>query len=105
MGPGGGPLGGSLLSMGLGDGDLLTGSDFALNRESRGRILSFWNRGARSYFSGREGVLSLGGDVRTTMFGTDYADDTRTASPRRRGGYSEPRVAGATTHLKRTDGS
>ena len=79
-GPAGGPPGldgglngGGFLQMGLGGGDLLTGSDFAMNRESRGGILSFWSRGAQSRFSGREGALSLGGDVRTTMFGADYA--------------------------------
>ena len=72
-GIGGGLFGGGLLSMGLGGGDLLTGSDFALNRESRGGILSFWSRGARSHFSGREGTLGLNGDVRTTMLGADYA--------------------------------
>ena len=72
-GAGGGPFGGGLLSMGFGGGDLLTGSDFALNRESRGGILSFWSRGARSHFSGREGTLGLNGDVRTTMLGADYA--------------------------------
>ena len=79
-GPAGGPSGldgglngGGFLQMGLGGGDLLTGSDFAMNRESRGGILSFWSRGAQSRFSGREGALSLGGDVRTTMFGADYA--------------------------------
>ena len=45
-----------------------------MNRETRhGGILSFWSRGAQSSFSGREGALSLGGDVRTTMFGADYA--------------------------------
>ena len=66
--------GGGLLRMGLGGGDVLTGSDFALARETRhGGILSFWSRGAQSRFSGREGALSLGGDVRTTMFGADYA--------------------------------
>ena len=60
--------------MGLGGGDVLTGSAFSLNRETRqGGILSFWSRGARSHFSGRDGALSLGGDVRTTMFGADYA--------------------------------
>ena len=59
--------------MGLGGGDPLTGSSFAMNRETRGGILSFWSRGARSHFGGREGALSLGGDVRTTMFGADYA--------------------------------
>ena len=66
--------GGGLLRMGLGGGDVLTGSAFALNRETRhGGILSFWSRGAQSRFSGREGALSLGGDVRTTMVGADYA--------------------------------
>ena len=62
------------LEMGLGGGDVLTGSAFTLNRESgRGGVVSLWSRGARSRFSGREGALSLGGDVRTTMFGADYA--------------------------------
>ena len=64
---------GRALSMGLGGGDPLTGSAFALNRETHGGVLSFWSRGAQSHFSGREGELSLGGDVRTTMFGADYA--------------------------------
>ena len=78
MGAGTGPAGrlmrgGGLLSMGLGGGDVLTGSAFSMNRETRGGILSFWSRGAQSHFSGREGALSLGGDVRTTMFGADYA--------------------------------
>ena len=60
--------------MGLGGGDVLTGSAFALNRETRqGGILSFWSLGAQSRFSGRDGALSLGGDVRTTMVGADYA--------------------------------
>ena len=63
-----------LLEMGLGGGDVLTGSAFTLNRESgRGGVVSLWSRGARSRYSGREGALSLGGDVRTTMFGADYA--------------------------------
>ena len=63
-----------LLDMGLGGGDVLTGSAFSLTRETRqGGILSFWSRGARSHFSGQEGALSLGGDVRTTMVGADYA--------------------------------
>ena len=44
--PAGGPFDGGLLSMGLGGGNLLTGSAFALNREtSHGGILSFWSRG------------------------------------------------------------
>ncbi len=59
---------------GLNGDDVLTGSAFSLNRETRhGGILSFWSRGARSHFSGQDGTLSLGGDVRTMMFGGDYA--------------------------------
>ena len=64
-----------LLWMGLGGGgdDVLTGSTFELNGETRQRgILSLWSGGVRSHFTGREGALSLGGDVRTTMFGADY---------------------------------
>ena len=60
--------------MGFGGGNLLTGSAFELNHETRrGGILSFWSRGAQSQFAGREGELSLDGRVRTTMFGADYA--------------------------------
>ena len=78
MGAAAGPAGGlmnghGLLQMGLGGGDLLTSSAFSMNRETRGGILSFWSRGARSNFSGQDGALSLGGDVQTTMFGADYA--------------------------------
>ena len=54
-------------------GDLLSGSEFELNREGRGGVLSMWSRGARSSFGGRQGALSLNGDVRTTMLGADYS--------------------------------
>ena len=73
-GPDGGLFDRGLSSMGLGGEHLLTNSSFALTRETRqGGILSFWSRGARSSFAGREEALSLGGDVRTTMVGADYA--------------------------------
>ena len=73
-GPDGGLFDRGLSSMGLGVENLLTNSSFALTRETRqGGILSFWSRGARSSFAGREEALSLGGDVRTMMFGADYA--------------------------------
>ena len=63
-----------LFRMGLGGGDILTGSAFELNRETRrGGVLSLWSRGAQSSFHGREGALALNGQVRTTMFGADYA--------------------------------
>ena len=60
--------------MGFGGGNLLTGSAFELNHETRrGGIISFWSRGAQSQFAGREGELSFDGRVRTAMFGADYA--------------------------------
>ena len=66
--------GSGLFRMAFGGEDVLTGSGFALNRQIRqGGILSVWNRGPRSRFTEREGALSLGGDVRTTMLGADYA--------------------------------
>ena len=65
---GSGPLG----PMGMGD-DLLSDSEFELNRESRGGILSLWSRSSRSHFTGMEDALSLNGDVRTTMVGADYS--------------------------------
>ena len=69
-----------LLRLGLGGGDVLTGSGFALNRATRhGGMVSLWSRGAQSRFSGREGALSLGGAVRTTMFGADYVKGRLTA--------------------------
>ena len=72
-GPAAGAHGGGLFgSMGMG-GDLFSNSEFELNRESRGGILSFWSSSSRSHFSGMEDALSLDGDVRTTMLGADYA--------------------------------
>ena len=72
-GPADGMHGGGLFgSLGMGGG-LLSDSEFELNRESRGGILSVWSRSSRSYFSGLEDALSLDGDVRTTMFGADWA--------------------------------
>ena len=72
-GPAGNAHGGGLFdSMGMG-GDLFSNSEFELNRESRGGIFCFWSRSSRSHFTGVEDALSLNGDVRTTMFGADYA--------------------------------
>ena len=74
VGPAGGLPDAGLQPMGRWGGDVLTGSAFEHNRATRrGGILSVWSRGAQSHFAGREGSLSLGGDVRTTMFGADYA--------------------------------
>ena len=62
------------MGMGLGGDRLLQGSSFALNRAtSSGGVLSFWSRSAQSQFYGQDGALALNGDVRTSMFGADYA--------------------------------
>ena len=108
MGPRGGLGGGGLLDSALGGGDVLTGSAFALNRETRGGgIVSFWSRSAQSHFAGREGVLALDGAVRTTMVGADYATGPLVAGlslahSRGLGGYdgvSAGRVTSAVTGL------
>ena len=62
------------MGMGFQRDSVLSGSEFALNRAtSSGGILSFWSRSAQSQFHGRDGVMALNGDVRTTMFGADYS--------------------------------
>ena len=72
-GPADGAHGGGLFDSMAPGGDLFSDSEFELNRESRGGILSVWSRSSRSYFSGMEDALSLDGDVRTTMIGADYS--------------------------------
>ena len=71
--PIGGAHGGDLFGAMAAGGDLFSNSEFELNRESRGGILSVWSRSSRSYFSGLDDALSLNGDVRTTMVGADYS--------------------------------
>ena len=61
---------GQPFGLGLRRGGILQGSEFALNRAAgRSGSLSFWSRTAQSSFQGRDGMLALSGDVRTTMFG------------------------------------
>ena len=72
-GPADGVHGGGLFGSLAPGGNLFSNSEFELNRESRGGILSFWSSSSRSYFSGMEDALSLDGDVRTTMLGADWA--------------------------------
>ena len=67
-------FGGSLGGVGFSGRDQLLGSSrFALNQETRGGTLSFRSRSASSSFHGQEDLRALSGDVRTTMFGADYA--------------------------------
>ena len=70
-GPSGGAHGGGFGSF-LPGGNLFSNSEFELNREQHGGVVSVWSRSSRSYFGGMEGALSLDGDVRTTMLGADY---------------------------------
>ncbi len=72
-GPADGAHGGGLFGSMAPGGGVFSNSEFELNRESRGGILSVWSRSSRSYFSGLEDALSLNGDVRTTMVGADYS--------------------------------
>ena len=53
--------------------DLLTGSSFTLTSETQGSgLVSFWGRGAVTSFDGREGDLTLDGEVATGMLGADW---------------------------------
>lgn len=46
---------------------------FGLTEEAAGGTLSFWSSNRRDRFDGRQGGVSMGGEVRTTLFGADYA--------------------------------
>ena len=55
--------------------DLLTGTSFALTGEAGGAgsgTVSLWGRGAVSRFDGREGDLTLDGEVTSAMLGADW---------------------------------
>ena len=53
--------------------ELLTGSSFALSAETAGKdLVSLWGRTAVSRFDGREGELTVDGEVVTGMLGTDW---------------------------------
>ena len=53
---------------------LIGQSAMTMNRTTAGGgTVSFWSQGAESRFQGREGTLGLEGDVRSALFGADYA--------------------------------
>ena len=53
--------------------DLLTGSSFTLTEETADKdLVTFWGRGAVTSFDGREGDLTLDGEVATGMLGADW---------------------------------
>ena len=54
--------------------ELLMGSSFSLAAQTdNGGFAALWARMARTSFDGREGTLSLDGDVTTGLMGADYA--------------------------------
>ena len=54
--------------------ELLMGSSFSLAAQTDGDgFAALWGRMAQTSFAGREGSLSLDGDVTTGLLGTDYA--------------------------------
>ena len=76
--------------------DFLTGTSFALTGGSAeaGGYAALWDRGAISRFDGREGDLTLDGEVTTGLMGADWAAARWTAGlavghARGTGGYRE----------------
>ena len=73
--------------------EFLTGSSFALTRgAAEDGYSAVWGRGAVSRFDGREGDLTLDGEVASAMFGADWTRDGVTAGlalahSRGEGGY------------------
>ena len=64
--------------------DFLTGSSFALTvltgGAKKGGYAALWGRGAIAGFDGREGALSLDGEVTTGLIGADWASDPGSGS-------------------------
>ena len=60
---------------------LLTGSSFSLTGETgTGGAVALWGRGAHSRFDGREGALSLDGEVTSVMLGADWTGEAGAGS-------------------------
>ena len=63
------------------DRELLTGSSFALSGGAAGGgFATLWGRGAITGFEGREGGLTLDGEVATGLVGADWAPDPGSGS-------------------------
>ena len=81
-------------------GALLAGTSFALTEGSRESGLgSVWGRAAHSRFDGREGALTLDGEVESALLGADLARGRGTAGlvlsrSRGEGGYRSPQGSG-----------
>ena len=83
--------------------ELLTGSSFALAGGTQGTgFYTLWGSGAATHFDGREGGLSLDGEVASGMLGADWARGAVTAGlvvsrSRGEGSYRGESGGGATT--------
>ena len=80
--------------------DLLTGSSFAFtDGTSESGVATLWGRGAVTGFDGREGTVSLDGDVVSALAGLDWTRGRTTAGlvashSRGDGAYNSPSDAG-----------
>ena len=86
--------------------DLLGGTSFAVTAEAgEGGHVSLWGRGAETRFEGREGALSLDGEVRSGLIGADVSREAwsagliaaRSVSEGGYAGHSEGRVEATLT--------
>ena len=80
--------------------DAMLGTAFEIARETDGGLsLGLWGRVARSGFAGREGEMSLDGDVTSAMLGTDWRQGDALLGlmlfrSRGEGGYAGPSGSG-----------
>ena len=86
----------------MGERELMLGSSFALTAGAGGGVggtVSLWGRGAVSRFDGREGRMTLDGEVASGLLGADWSRDRLTAGlivghSRGEGGYRSESGAG-----------
>ena len=80
--------------------EVLTGSSFAFSGGTAERgFAAFWGRGAVTRFDGREGELTLDGEVASVMLGADFSRESVIAGlvvsqSRGEGGYRSPNGSG-----------
>ncbi|MCY4450675.1 MAG: hypothetical protein OXC01_01880 [Immundisolibacterales bacterium] len=76
--------------------DLVTGSSFAMTEGgAQGGFASYWGRGAVTRFDGREGEMTLDGEVTSALLGADFSREAFIAGvmlshARGAGGYRSP---------------
>ena len=99
---------GSPASRGVTQDEVLSGTSFAITAESgQHAYATLWGRGAATRFEGREGNLTLDGEVASAMVGADWAREdwtaglivSRSVGEGHYAGSSEGRVEAALTGL------